>query len=149
MSEMLGNQYFLSRNFDKALQQLEKVLHVEPDNEKVKKKMIICYCEVGDVPAALKLFNQVIHENIGLIADTDLVSEDCPCPELLERMKWYEKVANSSFDYHCIMGILNLYCNIQDSISYLSKAASLRPEHSLLKSIIKKIDDYARKRAKS
>jgi len=48
MSEMLGNQYFLARTFDKALVQFEEVIKKEPENEKVKKKLIICYCEVED-----------------------------------------------------------------------------------------------------
>ena len=52
MSEMLGNQYFLARTFDKALMQFERVIDKEPENEKVKKKLIICYCEVGKVEKA-------------------------------------------------------------------------------------------------
>lgn len=38
MSEMLGNQYFLSRNFDKAVHHLEEALTTDPDNGKVQKK---------------------------------------------------------------------------------------------------------------
>ncbi len=142
MSEMLGNQYFLARNFEKALHQFEKVAEIGHVNEKIRKKMIICYCEVGNVNAALALFDEVITENIDLIALTDVVSEDCPCPELLERMKWYEKVATNSFDFNCIMGMLNLYCNVDDSAKYFSRALELYPKDARISRISAKIKSY-------
>lgn len=142
MSEMLGNQYFMSRQFDKALHHLERVLEGEPENERVKKKLIICYCETGHVRAALRLFEQVITNNIRLIIDTDLVSEDCPCPDILERMNWYRKVAVNSADFHSILGMLNLYCNISESINSFQTAFDLRPEDELLHRIFTKIKDF-------
>lgn len=144
MSEMLGNQYFLARNFDKALYQLEMVLKKEPDNEKVKKKLIICYCEVGKVNQALNLFYSVIQTNIDLIVKTDLIDEDCPCPNIIKRLKWYEQVVDNSFDFNCIIGMLNLYCDIEESKLYFSKALQSDPKNKLLKSIIKTISSYSR-----
>jgi len=142
MSEMLGNQYFLARNFANALIQFEKILTQEPHNNSVQKKLIICYCEVGNVKAGLELFERVIQSNIELIAETDIVGEDCPCPELVDRMKWYEEVASNSFDYHCILGILNLYCNTSDSISYFEKAAQMEPENKQIARILSTIEKY-------
>jgi len=148
MSEMLANQYFLSRNFDKALLHFEEVIKEEPDNECVQKKMIICYCEVGMVQTALQLFDHLIQKNIELIVDTDVISEDCPCPELVERMKWYEQVASTSYDFNCILGILNLYCNIDDSIFYFSRALELSPENQILQQILRRIKRHADERTK-
>ena len=34
MSEMLANQYFLARKFDKAIQHLESIISDEPKNER-------------------------------------------------------------------------------------------------------------------
>jgi pentatricopeptide repeat protein len=147
MSEMLGNQYFLVRNFEKALQQFEKVAEEGHLNEKIRKKMIICYCEVGNVDAALALFEKVITENIDLIVLTDIVSEDCPCPELLERMKWYEKIAANSFDFNCIIGMLNLYCNIDESIKYFLRSRSLQPADLRVNRILKLIKAYQKSSA--
>ncbi len=147
MSEMLGNQYFMARNFEKALVQYEKVLESGKINEKIRKKLIICYCEVGNVGAALTLFDEVIHDNIELIALTDVIREDCPCPELLERMKWYETVAASSTDFNCILGMLSLYCNIDDSIQYFLKAYELQPSNRRIKRILNAIRSYHKSRA--
>jgi len=147
MSEMLGNQYFLARNFEKALHQYEKVLQAGPADEKIRKKLIICYCEVGNVNAAMALFDQVIHDNIDLIALTDVVSEDCPCPELLERMKWYEKIAANSFDFNCILGILSLYCHVEDSLRYFETAFELRPSDQRTHRVLKTIRAYHKSHA--
>jgi len=144
MSEMLGNQYFLARTFDKALVQFEEVIKKEPENEKVKKKLIICYCEVGKVDRALNLFKSVIQTNINLIAKTDIIDEDCPCPDLIKRLKWYEQITNSSFDFNCIVGILNLYCDVEDSCLYFSKALQQQPTDELIKSIFDIIASYSK-----
>lgn len=144
MSEMLGNQYFLARTFDKALIQFEHVIDVEPENEKVKKKLIICYCEVGKVEKALNLFKSVIETNIVLITETDIVDEDCPCPDIIKRLKWYEQVTENSFDFNCVVGILNLYCNIEESYSYFTKAIEYKPKHKLLQSVIDIISSHSK-----
>jgi pentatricopeptide repeat protein len=142
MSEMLGNQYFLSRNFDKAVHHLEEALTTDPNNGKVQKKLVICYCETGHVQSALELFDLITSNNIELITETDIVQEDCPCPEILERMRWYEQVAANSFDFHCIIGILNLYCNIEDSIAAFGRALDLNPENGVIKKLHARINDY-------
>ena len=142
MSEMLGNQYFLSRQFDRALHHLEKVLEQEPGNDRVKKKLIICYCETGHVRAAMRLFENVLETNISLIVDTDVVSEDCPCPDILERMNWYRKVAANSADFHSILGMLHLYCNISESINSFEKATQLNPDDDLLADILNRIRSF-------
>jgi len=143
MSEMLGNQYFLSRTFDKATGHFEQVLKQDPDNQNVQKKLVICYCETGHVRDALNQFEKIIFNNIELIALTDIVSEDCPCPEIVDRMKWYEQVAENSFDYNLILGMLNLYCNIEDSLIAFSRAIDIKPEDHRIKKIYDKINSYA------
>ena len=147
MSEMLGNQYFMARKYEKALNQFEKVIESGVFDEKIRKKLIICYCEVGNVNAALKLFEAVIRADIEIIARTDVVSEDCPCPELLDRMKWYEKVAVSSFDYNCILGVLSLYCDVSESLRFFSNAQALRPDDSRVNRLLEAIGAYHRNHA--
>jgi hypothetical protein len=142
MSEMLANQYFLARKFDKAVPHLESVIRNEPHNERARKKLIICYCETGHVRSALELFYNVIQSNIKLIVDTDIISEDCPCPELLERMKWYEEVAVNSFDFFCIMGMLHLYCDINDSLNAFNRAVEINSDDKLVQDIHDLIAEY-------
>lgn len=60
MSEMLGNQYFLSRNFSKAKEAYEKVLFSEPQNDFIKKRLIICYTQTGEINKAFDLFFEIV-----------------------------------------------------------------------------------------
>jgi hypothetical protein len=76
---------------------------------------------------------------------TDIVSEDCPCPEIVERMKWYEQVAANSFDYHLILGMLNLYCSIKDSLTSFSRAMQINPDDRRIKKIYSRIKTFAEK----
>lgn len=110
--------------------------------ERFKKRLVICYCETGHVKSALELFDKITRNNIELIAETNVVQEDCPCPEILERMRWYEQVAANSFDFHSIMGMLNLYCNIDDSLAAFGRALDLNPENELIKKLINRIIAY-------
>src|SRR5574340_573758 len=83
MSEMLGNQYFLSRKYCEALRELEESLLKNPSNKSIKKKLIICYVMAGKVYTALELFEQLITEDIYFIINTDPILDDCPCPEII------------------------------------------------------------------
>ncbi len=56
MSEMLGNRYFIARQFDKAVTYLEQALSESPGSVDIIKKLIICYIETGDVEKAFNHF---------------------------------------------------------------------------------------------
>ena len=60
MSEMLGNRYFLARQFDKAIPYLEDALTQNPDGDKIKKKLILCFIETGQIERAFNLFYELL-----------------------------------------------------------------------------------------
>lgn len=121
MSEMLANQYFMARNFISAESEYEKCIISKPDSLLAKKKLIICYTENGKIDKALKLFNDVISIQIQIITSTDLIKDDCPCPEIIKRIIEINDGAESA-DVSIQLGILWLYCNPETSLSYFEKA---------------------------
>ncbi|MFA8344395.1 MAG: tol-pal system YbgF family protein [Rhodothermaceae bacterium] len=121
MSEMLANQYFMARNFISAESEYEKYVISKPDSLLAKKKLIICYTENGKIDKALKLFNDVISIQIQIITSTDLIKDDCPCPEIIKRIIEINDGAESA-DVLIQLGILWLYCNPETSLSYFEKA---------------------------
>ena len=54
MNEMLGNQFFLTRRFKDATTNFEKALVLNPTNDDVKKKLIICYIQQNELKLALR-----------------------------------------------------------------------------------------------
>ncbi len=121
MSEMLANQYFMARNFVAAEAEYEKCILQKENNLLAKKKLIICYTENGKIERALDLFNQVISQQIQVITSTDLVKDDCPCPEIIKRIIEITD-GTESVDVQIQLGILWLYCNPEASLSYFEKA---------------------------
>ena len=79
-SEMLGNQYFLARNYESAAKNLQYALNIDPLNKAVRKKLVICYSQTGEIQKALNVFYNLIEEDIDYLINTDIVSDDCPCP---------------------------------------------------------------------
>ncbi len=142
MSEMLGNQYFMARNYSAAQQQLEEVILKDPLNKTAKKKLIVCYTQTGKVKDAIRFFNDLISEDIEIVVNTHPIDDDCPCPELVEKIEG-QKLANSdSADYHLILGIIWLYCDINKSIDYFIKAKEIAPGDKNIDFAVNVISDY-------
>ncbi len=119
-SEMLGNQYFLSRNYEKAAANLQFVISNEPMNKPARKKLIICYSQIGQIKNAFNIFYSLVKEDINFIADTDHVADDCPCPELVAKYGKYLPFEENSFDLKLMLGMLWLYCDAGQSLGFFT-----------------------------
>ena len=141
MNEMLGNQYFMARNYMEAANVFQEVLKEEPDNVNAKKKLIISYVQIGKYAKSLDLFLDVIKNDTGIITSTDLEKDDCPCVELVNDIEDKTKYNIQSFTTLQILGILWLYCDIHKSIEYFEAAFKEKPTDentSLILNILKK-----------
>lgn len=125
MYEMLANQYFLARNFTGALAIFEKLVTSRKVTREVHKKLIICYTETNQLDKALLYFNKLIKKDITLIVNTDIEDEDCPCMEIIEKVHQNPQKYENDFNINLALGILWLYCSIENSLSYLQKAAEM------------------------
>jgi len=135
MSEMLGNQYFLARNYAGAAENLQYALENDPLNKSVRKKLVICYSQIGEIQNALIIFYNLILEDIDCIINTDPVGDDCPCPELVSHYGTILSYEENSTDLKIMLGMLWLYCDENKSLSFFKSVQKMKPEDERIKSI--------------
>ena len=141
LSEMLGNRYFLARNYKQAVENFEYVLSNNPTNKSVRKKIIICYLQTGDLYKAVDMFAKLIKEDIDFIINTDLKEDACPCPELIEKYGTILPYEQNSNDLKLMLGMLWLYCDVQKSKEFFDVVIKEKPEDEKLKSIVSVIEN--------
>jgi len=142
MSEMLANQYFLVRRFSEAEKVYEKILSSDSNNRLAKKKLIICYINNNKIKEALDLFYEVISKDITIITNTNIVDDDCPCPEIITK---FDKLNEPSLSYQNkleIMGMLWLYCDYYKSIQHFERLKEFNPNEPLYSNILKVYRDF-------
>jgi len=145
MYEMLANQYFLARRYAQACEVYEKVLEKRPKDKFILRKLIICYTQIGEIKKALDVFISCLEDDIECIVKIDPIADDCPCPELVAELE--KKLASNlnSLDFHLMLGMLWLYCDMKKSIEYFLKAQQLDPENAMVKYIILLITSHQKK----
>lgn len=145
---MLANHYFLVRRYEDAELAFENVLAEEPANKFARKKLIICYVHNGKISKALEIFYQMIMDDIDFIIHTDVVADDCPCPELIEA---FERKSNraeyTSTNMLEVYGILWLYCDMEKSLTYFKKLHELNPSEKIYGGILDIYNAYKSKTA--
>jgi pentatricopeptide repeat protein len=142
MSEMLGNQYFLVRRFADAEAAFEIVLKSNPLNKQVRKKLVICYIYNNNVRKALELFHELIREDVSIIVNTDVIADDCPCPELIEKFEKSREPRYSYINMLEVYGMLWLYCDLGKSIYYFEKLKEFNPSEKIYKDILSIYSSY-------
>ncbi|NIV98549.1 tetratricopeptide repeat protein, partial [Candidatus Saccharibacteria bacterium] len=128
MHEMLGNQLFLVRNYTRAAETLEKALRKKPKDKAIRRKLIVCYTQIGEVKKALQLFMSLANEDIDFIINIDPIEDDCPCPEIVYDMEAQLDQNQNSVDFQLNLGMLWLFCDIHKSIAYFKQAQKLDPQ---------------------
>jgi len=139
MSEMLGNQYFLTRRYSDACIELEAEIHKNPLNKSVLKKLIICYLQTSQLEKAISLFESLINDDIYTIINTDHIKDDCPCPEIIYQMNNVLPVFKTD-EENIKLGILWLYCDIDESFKYFQMVLGSSKYSTLVRRIIKKLE---------
>lgn len=136
MDEMLGNHYFLARNYSRAAELLQKALLADPKNKAIRRKLIVCFSQTGQVDKALKTFLSLVKEDIDFVIDTDPIDDDCPCIELVFELERKHANNQESLDFTLILGMLWLYCNLPKSYDYFKNATLMDENNRTIKSII-------------
>ncbi len=136
MSEMLGNQYFLARNYARAASELFEALKSDARNKAIRRKLIICYTQIDEIGKALDMFISLIKEDVDFVIKTDPISDDCPCPELVFDMEQKLENNKDSLDFNLILGMLWLYCNVEKSLYFFNRVLHIDPGFSKVKIIL-------------
>jgi len=139
-SEMLGNKYFLARNYENAAVNFQQSLQKDPINKSMRKKIIICYTQIGQIQKAFESFYQLVKEDINFIIETDLVADDCPCPELTAKFGSVLPYENESYDLKLMLGMLWLYCNAEKSLEFFKRIIVENPGDSRIREIASLIE---------
>ena len=137
MSEMLGNHYFLVRNYGAAIKAYEKAFPDSLPKETIK-KLIICHLANDNFETAKLLFLKLLSDDPKTIVRTDIKNEDCPCPELIG--DYESKITKNSTVFDFIrLAILWFYCDAKISLNYFQRAKEITPENNFVDETIKKI----------
>ena len=134
MKEMLGNQYFLTRRFKDATTLFERTLLLNPNNDEVKKKLIVCYVQQNELELALKMFQELILKNIEIIIQSNPTKDGCPCLHLISEIN----TSNNKFkenEKNTMLGILWLYCDVLKSRNYFNRLLENEPSNSAYQTI--------------
>jgi len=118
---MLGNKYFLARDYESAATNFQHILQDDPINKSIRKKLIICYTQIGQIQKAFENFYILVKEDIDYIINTDLIADDCPCDELTAKYGNILPYENESADLKLMLGMLWLYCNPQKSLEFFKR----------------------------
>lgn len=140
-SEMLGNKYFLARNYESAALNFQHTLKSDPINKSVRKKLIICYTQIGQIQKAFENFYILCKEDIDFIMKTDVVADDCPCAELTEKYGNKLPYENGSLDTKLMLGMLWLYCDSKKSLDFFKRILVELSGDSRIKEIISLIEN--------
>jgi tetratricopeptide (TPR) repeat protein len=132
MSLMLGNRYFLDRDYARAVPLLEAALAETPDAPRVLKRLVISYVQLEDFELALERLERVLTTSPRTVIDTDPDEEDCPCPALCAALERRLSPGPASYPILLGLGILELYCDLQRARRHLLQAYDLRPVETRL-----------------
>lgn len=132
MTLMLGNRYFLDRDYARAIPLLEAAVADDPGNFGARKKLVISYLQVGELDRSLGSFEEILRQDPRIIIDTDPEEEDCPCPALCAALE--KRLPWSSDPFPALVGlaVLEAYCDLPKALRYLRRAIALRPAEERL-----------------
>jgi len=141
VSEMLGNQYFLSKKYDNAAINFKQTLLEDPQNKSVRKKLIICYTQIGEINKALDTFVDLIKEDMDFVTNTNIKEDACPCPELIAKYGTVLPYENNSTDLRIMLSILWLYCDANKSLEFFKSLLDENKENEKISSVAKIIEN--------
>ncbi len=137
---MLGNKYFLARKYKNAAENFKHTLQTDPINKSVRKKLIICYTQIGQIQKAFENFYMLVKEDLNFIIETDIVADDCPCPELIEKYGNVLPYEKDSFDMKLMLAMLWLYCDAKKSLDFFKRILVEKQVDSRIKEVVSSIE---------
>lgn len=139
---MLANQFFMARKYKEALPLLVDSLKKFPDDKGIKRKLIICYNQTGDLHNSLQLFHSLILTDIEFIINAHPIYDDCPCSEIIKKYNNKNELTIEGLDSTLHFAILMLFCDTKQALNLFKKAVMLSPEDKQIREITSKIEEY-------
>lgn len=136
MSEMIGNYFFQTHSYLRAVPVLEEIVAREPANPRALKRLVIAYLETGRLRDGYQIYQRIMRTNPRIILDTDPEAEDCPCPELVDAIGQGQRQFDDPANRLLILGIYSSYCNRRAARSYFESYLGLVPEDTQVARIL-------------
>ncbi len=137
MSEMLANHHFLVRDYISAAESFEEELRLKKSSINLKKKLIICYTQIGKADKALDIVISLNSDEFESIINTNPQIEDCPCRDLINKIEKRSVFNPDLRNKYLVLGILWLYCDIRKSVEFLDLVQKLAKSDKRVNYIIK------------
>jgi len=142
---MLGNQYYITKKFNLALSEFEKVLLKHPKNNCAKKKLVICNIKLGLIRKAFDDFYYLLMNNINCLLKCDFAKDECPCVEIIYDIESYQCKLND-FEKNLALGMLWISLNIEESIEYFNKVLNYERKFRKIFNVITKLNQIHNKK---
>ncbi len=141
MSEMLANHHFMLRDYISAAERFEEELRHNKSSITLKKKLIICYTQIGKVESAIDTIILLNKKELQSIIHTDPAIEDCPCRDIIYKIET-RKIFNPNLkNKYLVLGVLWMYCDIRKSIEYFELVKELDKNDTRIRFIIELLDN--------
>ncbi len=129
----------MARKYYDACNELEMEHLKNPSNHSILKKLIICYLKTDRVDKAFENFHTLVIYDPDIIIKTDPVLDDCPCPEIIDEITAGVDFTSEENE-NIILGILWLYCDVNESIKHFSQLSSGHKYFNEIKEILTAIN---------
>jgi hypothetical protein len=132
----------MARKFSLAEAELLDFISKNETAKAAKKKLIICHIQTGKIEKALKIFIELLKEDISFIINTNPDKDDCPCPELVTKIENENNKAYSISELYTVLGMLWLYCDINKSVRNFELAQIHLPKNEDISYALQKIKEH-------
>ncbi len=126
MTEMLANRYFAAGRFEAAAEYFEHVLRRHPHHLGARKKLTVCFAQLGRIREALELAAGLMADQPQALTHTDPLEEGFPCPDLVGAFLDRGRSLPAG-EHHATLAVLHLFCDPRRALLELDRAADERP----------------------
>ena len=118
MCEMLGNHFFLLKEYDNAKHIYEELLNSSKFNISIKIKLILCLIATNKIKKAFSIFYDLIINNSWVLLNSDLVINKNICSEMIYSSKKNINNFKKKSDFFMVLGMLYAFVDTNYSIRY-------------------------------
>ena len=136
MCEMLGNHFFLLKEYDNAKHIYERLLNSSKFNISIKIKLILCLIAIRKIKKAFSIFYDLIMNNSWILLNSDFVINKSICNELIYSTKKNINNFKKNSDIFLVLGMLYAFVDTNFSIKYFKVLKNISKNKTKYKNLI-------------
>ncbi len=143
MKRMLANQYYMARDFRRAIPLLKKALERYPGDLSLLSKLVISYVAEQKLKKALPHLRILLSRLPPGYFSSISVDENCPCPDLIERWRQDPPANLSREELYVSLAILELFCGGKNVVNYLRAAKAVAQDWDIVDDLLNYVEPQA------